>query len=51
MEQRGLFDQGVPVDVQISLNTKTYLYLGGTVTISILVGIMLADLVRRATSK
>lgn len=44
----GLFGGGgVPVDVTINLNTKTYLYLGSTIVASIIVGYMLTRLISK----
>lgn len=47
METPRFLENGVPVDVQIRLDTMSYLYLGGTIVGSVVVAVMLSDLIRR----
>lgn len=41
---KGFFDNGVPVDVKVSLNTMDFVYLGGTIVFSIVLGTILTRL-------
>ena len=42
-----VFENGVPVDLAISLSPKTYVYLGGTIVLSVVAGYMLTRLLSR----
>lgn len=47
METKGFFDNGVPVDVKVSLATPSFVYLGLTIVGSVLLATMLSRLLAR----
>lgn len=45
-QYHNLFEEGVPVDLKISLSPKTYLQLGGTIVGSIIAGYVIVSLLK-----